>query len=100
MRVLGPLQAAEINGPAADLGPSRQRAVVAGLVAAGGHVVSTDRFIDDLWHGRSPPKAPAALQVHVSGLRRVPGPGRPPRAPATVPVGAAPGTPGFPGETG
>ncbi|MEU9833507.1 BTAD domain-containing putative transcriptional regulator [Streptosporangium sp. NPDC048047] len=90
LRVLGPLQA-EINGGPADLGPFRQRAVVARLVAAGGHVVSTDRFIDDLWRGHPPPRALAALQVYVSNLRRVLEPDRPPRAPATVLVSAAPG---------
>ncbi|MER6173721.1 BTAD domain-containing putative transcriptional regulator [Streptosporangium sp. NPDC001681] len=90
LRVLGPLQA-EINGHPVDLGTSRQRAVVARLVAAGGHVVSTDRFIDDLWRGQPPPKALAALQVYVSNLRRVLEPGRLPRTPATVLVSAAPG---------
>ncbi|MGW0061076.1 BTAD domain-containing putative transcriptional regulator [Streptosporangium sandarakinum] len=90
LRVLGPLQA-EINGRRADLGPFRQRAVVARLVAAGGHVVSTDRFIDDLWRGQPPPRALAALQVYVSNLRRALEPDRPPRAPATVLVSAAPG---------
>jgi DNA-binding SARP family transcriptional activator len=64
---------------------------VARLVAAGGHVVSTDRFIDDLWRGQPPPKAPAALQVYVSNLRRVLELGRLPRTPATVPVSAVPG---------
>ncbi|MER5419807.1 BTAD domain-containing putative transcriptional regulator [Streptosporangium roseum] len=90
LRVLGPLQA-EINGRAVDLGTSRQRAVVARLVAAGGHVVSTDRFIDDLWRGQPPPKALAALQVYVSNLRRALEPDRPPRTPATLLVSAAPG---------
>ncbi|MEV4096632.1 BTAD domain-containing putative transcriptional regulator [Streptosporangium saharense] len=90
LRVLGPLQA-EINGRPADLGAFRQRAVLARLVAAGGHVVSTDRFIDDLWRGQPPPKALAALQVYVSNLRRTLEPDRPPRTPATVLVSAAPG---------
>ncbi|MGC5009238.1 AfsR/SARP family transcriptional regulator [Streptosporangium sp. DT93] len=92
LRVLGPLQA-EIDGRAVDLGTSRQRAVVARLVAAGGHVVSTDRFIDDLWRGQPPPKALTALQVYVSNLRRVLEPGRAPRTPATVLVGSRPGNP-------
>ncbi|MER7207844.1 BTAD domain-containing putative transcriptional regulator [Streptosporangium sp. NPDC000239] len=90
LRVLGPLQA-EVNGRPADLGAFRQRAVLARLVAAGGHVVSTDRFIDDLWRGQPPPKALAALQVYVSNLRRTLEPDRRPRTPATVLVSAAPG---------
>ncbi|MEV0630582.1 BTAD domain-containing putative transcriptional regulator [Nonomuraea wenchangensis] len=90
LRVLGPLQA-EAYGRAVDLGPARQRAVLARLAVAGGQVVSTDRFIDDLWRGQPPPKALAALQVYVSNLRRVLEPDRPPRAPARVVVSAPPG---------
>ncbi|MEV4517970.1 BTAD domain-containing putative transcriptional regulator [Dactylosporangium sp. NPDC049525] len=88
--VLGPMRAG-IGGRPVDLGGPRQRAVLARLVAAGGHVVPTDRFIDDLWHGVPPPKALAALQVYVSNLRRVLEPGRAPRTPASVLVTAAPG---------
>lgn len=90
IRVLGPLRAKR-DGRAVDLGPTRQRAVVARLVAAGGQVVSTDRFIDDLWQGQPPPKALAALQVYVSNLRRALEPHRAPRTPAAVLVSAPPG---------
>ncbi|MFC4118254.1 BTAD domain-containing putative transcriptional regulator [Nonomuraea zeae] len=90
LHILGPLQAT-MHGRRLDLGSARQRAVIARLVAAGGQVVSTDRFIDDLWQGQPPPKALAALQVYVSNLRRVLEPDRPPRAPATVIVSAPPG---------
>ncbi|MER7008946.1 BTAD domain-containing putative transcriptional regulator [Dactylosporangium sp. NPDC000555] len=88
--VLGPLRT-EVGGAPVDAGGPRQRAVLARLVAAGGHVVPTDRFIDDLWQGEPPPKALAALQVYVSNLRRALEPGRAPRTPATVVVSAAPG---------
>ncbi|MGI5241299.1 BTAD domain-containing putative transcriptional regulator [Dactylosporangium sp. CA-139066] len=88
--VLGPLRT-EIGGTVVDAGGPRQRAVLARLVAAGGHVVPTDRFIDDLWQGEPPPKALAALQVYVSNLRRALEPGRVPRTPATVVVSVAPG---------
>ncbi|MEV8515262.1 BTAD domain-containing putative transcriptional regulator [Dactylosporangium sp. NPDC051484] len=88
--VLGPLRT-EVGGALVDAGGPRQRAVLARLVAAGGHVVPTDRFIDDLWQGEPPPKALAALQVYVSNLRRALEPGRAPRTPATVVVSAAPG---------
>ncbi|GGM38660.1 BTAD domain-containing putative transcriptional regulator [Dactylosporangium sucinum] len=87
---LGPLRAS-LGGAALDLGGPRQRAVLARLVAAGGHVVPADRFVDDLWQGEPPPKAMAALQVYVSNLRRVLEPGRAPRTPARVVVSAAPG---------
>ena len=53
-----------------DLGPRKQRAVLAVLLLNANHVVSTERLIDDLW-GESPPStARAALQVHVAGLRK------------------------------
>ncbi|MBB2741448.1 UNVERIFIED_ORG: DNA-binding SARP family transcriptional activator [Microbispora rosea subsp. rosea] len=88
--VLGQFRA-EVGGRPADLGPPLQRAVLARLVCAGGHVVSTDRFIDDLWQGQPPPKALGALQVYVSNLRRLLEPGRAPRTPAKVLVTAPPG---------
>lgn len=60
-------------------------------MVAGGHVVSTDRLIDDLWDGEPPPKALAGLQVHISNLRRVLEPDRAPRAPARILVSDPPG---------
>ncbi len=81
----------EMDSQPTDLGPRGQRAVLARLVAAGGHVVSTDRLIDDLWNGEPPPKALSSLQAHVSNLRRVVEPDRPPRAPARILVSEPPG---------
>jgi DNA-binding SARP family transcriptional activator len=88
--VLGPLRAA-VDGEPAQLGGPRQRSVLARLVLAGGHVVSTDRVIDDLWEGEPPPKALASLQVHVSHLRRALEPFRQRRAEAAVLVIAVAG---------
>ncbi|WP_432869368.1 BTAD domain-containing putative transcriptional regulator [Microbispora rosea] len=90
LRVLGRITA-EVDGRPADLGTSLQRAVLARLVCARGHVVSTDRFVDDLWRGQPPPRALGALQVYVSNLRRALEPGRAPRAAARVLVTAPPG---------
>ncbi|MFG1920815.1 BTAD domain-containing putative transcriptional regulator [Cryptosporangium sp. NPDC048952] len=90
LSVLGPLRA-EVADQPVELGSPRQRAVLARLVSARGHVVSTERFVDDLWLGEPPPKALGALQVYVSHLRRVLEPGRAPRTPARVLVSAAPG---------
>ncbi len=90
LRVLGQLRA-EVEGRPADLGTSLQRAIIARLACAGGHVVSTDRFIEDLWQGQPPPKALGALQAYISNLRRALEPGRAPRTPATVLVTAPPG---------
>ncbi|MCG5432996.1 AAA family ATPase [Mycobacterium sp. MYCO198283] len=90
MAVLGQVRAWVGDEPV-DLGGPRQRALLARLVLAHGHVVSVDRLTEDLWHGEPPPKALAALQVYISHLRRALEPDRPRRAPATVVVSAAPG---------
>ncbi|WP_428964812.1 BTAD domain-containing putative transcriptional regulator [Micromonospora fluostatini] len=88
--VLGPVRALR-DGVPIDLGAPRQRAVLARLVAGGGHVVSVDQLVEDLWSGDPPPRAQAALQVYVSNLRRALEPDRPPRHPARILVTAAPG---------
>lgn len=80
-----------VGGEPVDLGGPRQRAVLGMLVAAGGRVVSTDRFVEDLWSGEPPPKALGALQAYVSHLRRLLEPDRAPRRPATRIVSTAPG---------
>ncbi|MFC8344565.1 BTAD domain-containing putative transcriptional regulator [Streptomyces sp. NPDC057280] len=90
IRVLGPL-GADVAGAPVELGPPRQRAVLALLVAAHGRVTSVDRMVDELWRGTPPAKATVSLQSYVSNLRRVLEPGRPPRTPASVLVSAAPG---------
>ncbi|MFD2094023.1 BTAD domain-containing putative transcriptional regulator [Blastococcus deserti] len=88
--VLGPLRVT-VGGAAAALGGPRQRSVLARLAVAGGHVVSTDRIIEDLWEGEPPPKALASLQVHVSHLRRALEPGRRTRTAAATLVSRPPG---------
>ncbi|MEU8435206.1 BTAD domain-containing putative transcriptional regulator [Streptomyces sp. NPDC029216] len=90
IRVLGPLEA-ESEGRPVPLGAPRQRAVLAGLLAARGAVVSVDRLAEDLWRGTPPAKATASLHAYVSNLRRLLEPERPPRAPAGVLVTCAPG---------
>ncbi|MYR07804.1 AAA family ATPase [Gordonia sp. SID5947] len=81
----------EVAGRPAEVKSRRERAVLARLVAADGHVVSTDRLIDDLWNGEPPPKALGGLQVHISNLRRILEPNRPPRSPARILVSEPPG---------
>ncbi|MFF3856389.1 BTAD domain-containing putative transcriptional regulator [Micromonospora sp. NPDC002575] len=88
--VFGPVRATR-SGAAVNLGAPRQRAVLARLVAGGGHAVSVDRLVEDLWSSDPPPRAQAALQVYVSNLRRVLEPDRPSRTPARILVTAAPG---------
>ncbi|WP_343243084.1 BTAD domain-containing putative transcriptional regulator [Streptomyces sp. SID12501] len=90
IRVLGSL-GADVGGKPAELGPPRQRAVLALLTAARGSVVPVDRMTDGLWRGVPPAKATVSLHTYVSNLRRSLEPGRPPRTPATVLVTAPPG---------
>jgi DNA-binding SARP family transcriptional activator len=67
--VLGPL---EVWRGTDQLTPSapKQRAVLAVLLLNANSVVSSDRLIDELWGEDPPASAQAALQVHVSQLRR------------------------------
>jgi predicted ATPase/DNA-binding SARP family transcriptional activator len=68
-RLLGPLEVAA-GGRIADLGPPRQRAVLAMLALAAPAVVSSDRLVDGLW-GEEPPSNPlGALQVYIHGVRK------------------------------
>ncbi|MFD5422091.1 BTAD domain-containing putative transcriptional regulator, partial [Streptomyces sp. NPDC127069] len=90
IRVLGPLEA-ETEGMPVPLGAPRQRALLAGLLAARGRAVSVDRLAEDLWRGTPPAKATVSLHAYVSRLRRVLEPERPPRTPAGVLVTCPPG---------
>jgi DNA-binding SARP family transcriptional activator len=71
-RILGPLEVAS-NGQALELGGAKQRALLAALLLRANEVVSVDRLIDALWEDDPPKGAQKALQVHVSGLRKVVG---------------------------
>lgn len=90
VHVLGPLRVQRDGRDIALSGPGR-RAVLLRLALARGAVVSTDLLIEDLWAGEPPPKALAALQVHVSNLRKILEPDRRPRTPAGVLVSSFPG---------
>jgi predicted ATPase/DNA-binding SARP family transcriptional activator len=68
--VLGPLTADE-DGRSLAIGGPKQRALLAVLLIAEGRPVSADALIEELWGDDSPPTAAAALQVYVSGLRKV-----------------------------
>jgi DNA-binding SARP family transcriptional activator len=81
----------EQDGREVDLGPRLQRTLLAILLVNLGHVVPADRLIDLLWRDNLPAAARASVQAHVSQLRRVLEPGRPPRTPARVRVTQDPG---------
>jgi predicted ATPase/DNA-binding SARP family transcriptional activator len=53
-----------------DLGPPRQRAVLAALLLHANEVVSRERLIEDVWGETPPASAPNMIQVYVSGLRK------------------------------
>lgn len=68
-RLLGPLQV--VHGESVvDVGPRKQRAVLAVLLLAQGRVVSTDRLADAVWGDDVPASVTASLQVYISNLRR------------------------------
>ncbi|PWU23000.1 MAG: hypothetical protein C5B48_09390 [Candidatus Rokuibacteriota bacterium] len=68
-RILGPLEVLENGRPIALVG-TKQRALLAILLLHANEVVPRDRLIDELWHDEPPETARAALQVHVSQLRK------------------------------
>lgn len=68
IRVLGLVEAA---GPAGlvSLGGTKQRTVLAQLVAVGGRPISVDRLVDGVWGGTPSAGARSTLQTYVSNLR-------------------------------
>lgn len=75
---------ATIDGVDAAIGTRKQRAVLAQLILAAGHGVTSDRLIDGIWGDSAPDRAEASLQAYVSGLRRILEPERAPRAQPSV----------------
>jgi DNA-binding SARP family transcriptional activator len=77
IRILGPLEILdgerwiEINAP-------KQRLLLTVLALAGGHVVSADRLMDELWRSEPPSGGVKTLHYHVSKLRDVLQPDRAP----------------------
>ncbi|KGI70727.1 ATPase AAA [Mycolicibacterium rufum] len=67
--MLGPLQVVDGETPV-DIGPPKQRVVLAALLLAGGRVVSVDRLVDAVWGDDVPASATASLQAYISNLRR------------------------------
>jgi predicted ATPase/DNA-binding SARP family transcriptional activator len=74
-RLLGPLEVVD-GDRAIDLGPPRQRALLALLLLHANQVVAFDRIIDELWGERPPASAATLVHGYVSGLRKVLEPGK------------------------
>lgn len=68
-RVLGPLEVRR-DGGSIELRGSKRRAVLALLVLHANEVIRTDRLIEEVWGEDLPANASAALQNHVSRLRK------------------------------
>ncbi|MFG2075956.1 BTAD domain-containing putative transcriptional regulator [Nonomuraea maritima] len=69
--VLGPLTVWSPGGEAVRVPEVKVRALLAILLIHAGRPVSADRLVEDLWDGRPPAGARAALRVKVSQLRAV-----------------------------
>nr|WP_239028934.1 BTAD domain-containing putative transcriptional regulator [Pseudonocardia acidicola] len=71
----GPVQAWYRDEPI-RLGPPQRRAVLAALLLDAGRVITPDALVDGIWGADPPARPQAAVQVHISVLRRVLEPGR------------------------
>jgi len=89
-QLLGPVRAwSRAAGSAAaeeeiDLGPGKQRAVLAVLLLGAGSAVSTSRILDAVWGDEPPVNGLNVVQKYVAGLRRALEPARSPRAQSQV----------------
>jgi DNA-binding SARP family transcriptional activator len=72
IRLLGPIEV-EVGNRPADLGPARQRAVLAVLMLAAGHPVQCDDLLSRVWGFDSPPAARQALRTYICRLRQAVG---------------------------
>jgi basic membrane lipoprotein Med (substrate-binding protein (PBP1-ABC) superfamily)/DNA-binding SARP family transcriptional activator len=68
-RILGALEVVS-NGTRVQLGPPKQRAVLAVLLLHAGEVVSTDHLIEQVWGDHPPRTAAHSVQLYISDLRR------------------------------
>ncbi|HSJ50555.1 MAG TPA: BTAD domain-containing putative transcriptional regulator, partial [Actinomycetota bacterium] len=68
-RILGSLEVAS-NETTAELGPPKQRALLAILLLHANEIVPTERLIGLLWGDRPPRTAPHSIQIYVSELRK------------------------------
>lgn len=68
-RILGPVEVIHDGQPVA-VGGSRERAVLALLLASANRVVSAERLAEDLWGDQPPARAAHTLQVFVWRLRK------------------------------
>jgi ABC-type transport system substrate-binding protein/DNA-binding SARP family transcriptional activator len=70
LRLLGPLEVRLGDRPI-ELGPRKQRAVLAMLALEAGRTVSADHLSQGLWGDEPPPSGGKMVQLYVSHLRRL-----------------------------
>ena len=73
VRLVGPLRLYVDGSRVADLPAGRASSLLGMLAVEAGHLVPTDRLIDDLWPGGAPAKAEQNVASLVSRLRRLVG---------------------------
>jgi WD40 repeat protein/DNA-binding SARP family transcriptional activator len=76
--VLGPLEVIGEGGDPLPIPGSKERTVLASLIARAGRVVSLDDLVEELWGEHPPRTAEKTLGSYVSRLRRALQPGRSP----------------------
>jgi DNA-binding SARP family transcriptional activator len=69
-RVLGDVEA-RVDGNVVDLGPARQRCVLAALLVDVNRVVSADQLAERVWADQRPHRAHRTLSSYLSRLRRI-----------------------------
>jgi DNA-binding SARP family transcriptional activator/ABC-type transport system substrate-binding protein len=67
-RILGALEVEE-DGRLVALGGDKQRSLLALLLLGRGRPVSTERLIEEIWHGEPPATAAKSIQVYAARLR-------------------------------
>lgn len=72
-RLLGAFEVWD-GGEPVEIAGAKQRALLALLVLRANEVVRTELLVDELWGERPPRNAAAALQTHISRLRKTLGP--------------------------
>ncbi|MFC0505240.1 AfsR/SARP family transcriptional regulator [Micromonospora costi] len=70
LRLLGPVEIWGPGGPV-ELGPPRQRSVLAALACDGGTVLHAEMLIDRVWGDQPPDQARHTLHSYLARLRRI-----------------------------
>src|SRR5262249_21122582 len=81
--ILGPLRARR-GDEDLELGPGKQRAVLAVLLVNANRPVASTQIVDAVWRDDPPENGANVVQKYVAGLRRILEPDRSRRAPGRV----------------